>query len=363
MLGKSVGRTGRVTCASSLLLVGALALSRARTTSRRTRQTGPDGKIKGAKTLDARERRSEGERHRHLSRRRSRRLEADRAAREAAGHARHQAASGRRRARASSSRSTSSTSGTRRSSSSKKTGKKRSAAARPHRRSLENAKGKYFIRVYAVGRGDAGKYKLTVEFKETLVGPAFDPLKLEIPDPPKLAAVPEPSKPCDEFNVRREEPGVQARCARRPARRRAGRACKGKCPDPPDDRRSRRAGDDAVPQPARRARQGVQAERLVPPCPDMKNPDPNNPNCDSSRPIRSSGASIGREVQGGDVDHHDRRRHAIRASKTAGRASVLRGDSDKPLDGGDVTVIRVDKTRDDRQGQADHRSDQREPST
>jgi len=55
---------------------------------------------------------------------------------------------------------------------------------------IDNAKGKYFVRVYAVGRGDAGKYKLTAEFKEAVAGIQFDPLKLEIPEPPKLAAVP-----------------------------------------------------------------------------------------------------------------------------------------------------------------------------
>src|SRR6185436_1415760 len=76
--------------------------------------------------------------------------------------------------------------------SSKKTkGRSRSAT-------VENAKGKYQIRVYAVGRGDAGKYRLTVNFKEATAGPGFDPLKLEIPDPPKLAAVPEIEIPCDE---------------------------------------------------------------------------------------------------------------------------------------------------------------------
>ena len=73
---------------------------------------------------------------------------------------------------------------------SKKTSKKR-AKGKTRTDTVVDAKGKYFIRVYAVGRGDAGKYKLTVEFKETVAGLTFDPLKLEISDPPKLAAVPE----------------------------------------------------------------------------------------------------------------------------------------------------------------------------
>src|SRR5690349_863178 len=47
---------------------------------------------------------------------------------------------------------------------SEKTSKKRSKG-RTRSATVDDARGKYLVRVYAVGRGDAGKYRLTVDFK------------------------------------------------------------------------------------------------------------------------------------------------------------------------------------------------------
>jgi hypothetical protein len=87
----------------------------------------------------------------------------------------------------------------------------RQASARYRRQTdIANATGVYLIRVYAPFRGDAGKYRLKLSFAEA-TGPGgeagFPPPGTSIPDPPRLAAVPEPVAPtppvvCDLTNWR-----------------------------------------------------------------------------------------------------------------------------------------------------------------
>jgi hypothetical protein len=56
---------------------------------------------------------------------------------------------------------------------------------------IDNAKGTYFIRVYAPRRGDAGNYRLTASFVPLESGvPAAS---IEVADPPRLPAVPDPA--------------------------------------------------------------------------------------------------------------------------------------------------------------------------
>jgi hypothetical protein len=66
---------------------------------------------------------------------------------------------------------------------------------------IDPAKGKYFIRVYAPKRGDAGTYKLAAVFTEEVKSKIPNPLDLQIPDPPKLADVPVYWPPCDTFDA------------------------------------------------------------------------------------------------------------------------------------------------------------------
>jgi len=78
-----------------------------------------------------------------------------------------------------------------------------------------------------------------------------------------------------------------------------------------------------------------------PKCPDPKSPDPANPNCDGIKVPPVIGRIIGNNVQGSDLII------TIGVGKKSGvapdwRAVVLRGESDQPLGGGEVTVIRVD---------------------
>lgn len=226
---------------------------------------------------------------------------------------------------------------------SKKLSKKRAkAGGRSRNATVKDAKGKYFIRVYAVGRGDAGKYRLVAEFNEAVVGPGFDAAKLEVPDPPKLAALPDIEQGCDEFNFDIKVPACKAVC---PA---AGAppgwpGCKGKCPNPP-----------TVDEPACWATmpcpRGAPDERIKackpkdwPPCPDKNNPDESNPNCRvKAAPV--VGRIIGKEVRGSDL--------IIRIGvgskqgvKKTWTGSVIRGNdvSDSPVPGGTVTIMSVDE--------------------
>jgi hypothetical protein len=219
---------------------------------------------------------------------------------------------------------------------SKKPGKKKSRS-RIRTASLDNAKGKYFIRVYAVGRGDAGKYKLTVEFKEVNGPMAIDLTKVEIPEPPRLAAIPEPEATCDEFTFDPKNPACRTVCptAGAPA---GWPACKGKCPDPPDPQ-NQACWDKVCPNPPTSRAKACKLKDF-PPC-DKSAPDPENPKCSiKANPV--TGRVIKNEVQGSET------LITIAVGEEQGVSKgwtgrVLRGDSDNPVDGGDVTVIRVGK--------------------
>jgi len=225
--------------------------------------------------------------------------------------------------------------------SSKKTSKKRSQG-RSRSASLQGARGKYFIRVYAVGRGDAGKYKLTVEFKEAVAGLTFDPLKLEISDPPKLAAVPDVEVGCDEFSFDIKVPACKLVCPS------AGAppnwpACKGKCPTPPTvDEPSCWA---TMPCPKGAPDERIRACKPTDwgPCPDKKNPDMNNPNCRiKADPI--VGRIIGKEIQGQDLII----RIGVGTDQGVGkgwRGTVIKGGdiTAAAVPGGELVIVRIDK--------------------
>jgi hypothetical protein len=220
---------------------------------------------------------------------------------------------------------------------SQKTSKKRSKG-RTRSATVDDARGKYFVRVYAVGRGDAGKYRLTAEFKEKVAGPAFDPLKLEIPDPPKLAAVPEIVVPCDEFTFDVKVESCKQVCG--PGAPPNWPGCAGKCPTPPDPNNPQCQKTMDCPNPP--DRKFARCAGKFPKCPDPKNPDPNNPNCDNIKVPPVVARIIGNSVSGSDLII------TIGQGTNGGiakgwNATVLRGDSDEPLRGGEVTIVRVDK--------------------
>jgi hypothetical protein len=229
--------------------------------------------------------------------------------------------------------------------SSKKVGKKRSKGrirteqVEVKGKGISVGEGKYYIRVFAVGRGDAGKYKLVAEFKETLSGPGFDPSKLEIPEPPKVAAIPDAEVPCDPDTFDKNNPACKSVCptgglANWPA-------CRGVCPTPPDINNPACHDIMDCPKPPDRRIKKCTPNKF-PKCPNIAEPDPENPNCDNAKadPVKARVISAG--VSGGDT------LITVSAGSSKGvqktwRGQVLRGDSDAALAGGEVTVIRVDK--------------------
>jgi len=223
--------------------------------------------------------------------------------------------------------------------SSKKAGKKR---GKMRSATLGDARGKYFIRVYAVGRGDAGKYKLVAEFKEATAGPIYNPLAMDIPDPPKLAAVPEQEQGCDEFAFDPKIPACKTVCPAQGAPP-GWPACKGKCPNPPDINEPSCWATMPCPKPPDKRVKSCKPPDW-PPCPDKKHPDPENPNCPAGgEPV--VGRVLQKVLQQGELVI------TIGAGSDQGvgktwKGQIVKGSdvNDAAVPGGDVTIVRVDKT-------------------
>lgn len=224
----------------------------------------------------------------------------------------------------------------------KKRGRVRTAQVEVKGKGPSPGEGQYFIRVYAQDRGDAGKYKLTVTFNEELTGPGFKPEDIEIPDPPKLAAVPEAEVPCDEFTFDKNNPACRDVCPASGAPP-GWKACANVCPTPVDPENPACWKSAPCPKPPDRRFRRCKITDF-PKCPDINNPDPDNPRCDNAKADPVKGRVIQNSVQGGETII------TISAGSDKGvakgwRGQVLRGDTDTPMVGGDVIVIRVDKTR------------------
>jgi hypothetical protein len=142
---------------------------------------------------------------------------------------------------------------------------------------VADAKGKYFIRVYAVGRGDAGRYTLGVTFKPADTAGGIDWLKVQVADPPKLPDLPGVVIPCDEVQPDVANPECRKKCW--PGAPPKWPGCTDKCNvDPPDAAIAAcakimdcpRGGDIRV----KKCR-----KEDFPPCADPRKPDHNNMNC------------------------------------------------------------------------------------
>jgi len=75
---------------------------------------------------------------------------------------------------------------------------------------------------------------------------------------------------------------------------------------------------------------------------DLANKDPQNPNCDNAKADPVTTRVLKYLVQGSDTII------TIGAGTNQGiakgwKATILRGDSDSPMSGGDITLIRIDK--------------------
>nr|HEX4317400.1 hypothetical protein [Kofleriaceae bacterium] len=178
---------------------------------------------------------------------------------------------------------------------------------------IDDARGSYLARVYAVDRADAGTYQLAVAFVPRV---GFDPATLEVADPPRLPAVP---GDCDEAHYDAKNPD-----------------CKDVCPTPADAANAACQGTMACPSPPDR-RVRACAASAWPPC-DLARRDPQNPNCDHASVL----ARIVR-VERRDADTYV----TLGAGKAQGvtahwTGAVLRADTDNPLAGGAIALVRVD---------------------
>ncbi|MDQ3341096.1 MAG: hypothetical protein M4D80_38555 [Myxococcota bacterium] len=168
-----------------------------------------------------------------------------------------------------------------------------------------DARGKYYVRVYAKRRGDAGAYKLAVAFTEEI---AVKPVDLgEIPEPPRLPAVP---GKCEIFDPRDV-------------------TCADECPA---------GGRGAPPNWPACIAQGVQQ----PPAPPVVVTPPPIVTPPPADPIEARVLIV--EIRGGDVVV------TLSAGSDQGVAAnwtgqLMRGQSKSPYAGGKITIIKVDKQR------------------
>ncbi len=200
---------------------------------------------------------------------------------------------------------------------------------------IENAKGKYFLQVYAQKRGDAGKYTVTVQFATSVPVDTFDWLKESIADPPKLAAVPAPPVECTPTSFDKKNPACASICPA-PADP-AWPACAGVCPTPPDPEIPSCLESMPCPNPADRKFKKCKSVDFPPckaamPVEDKKK----NPNCDRFCPPDVI-AEVTNEVPDGDNTTI-----TINAGKSdgvdKGWTGELLDENDTPIRGSKFTV-------------------------
>ena len=187
---------------------------------------------------------------------------------------------------------------------------KASASKRGRNATIDDASGKYFVRIYAPRRGDAGEYKLHAQFEQSKEEDEQKQLKeqlAKIPDPPKLPSVPEPGPVCEPFDV-------------------ANKACKTVCPDfgapagwPPCAEKERLAKEKAE-------REAAEKNKPPPPKPVMARIIDTKTVASSSQVILATG-----------TDHAP--------IDTTWVAEVLSAQTGKPLVGGTLILVRVGKTQ------------------
>lgn len=166
------------------------------------------------------------------------------------------------------------------------------------------AAGKYFVRIYAPRRGDAGQYKLSADFHPEVSVVGFNPLNVPVADPPKLAEIPEPVSTCQVFD--QNDPVCGTKCP----------------PGAPVDWKG-------CPKP------------VTPPPPGTGTTAPPIPPPPPAKAIVARVLKVDINADGIDV--------TVGGGSELGvgkgwKATVLRGTSTTPLSGGAGTVVRVNKT-------------------
>ncbi len=167
---------------------------------------------------------------------------------------------------------------------------------------VAKATGKYFVRIWAPRRGDAGQYKLTAEFHPEIVLPGFNPSTVAVADPPKLPEIPEPVSTCQVFDPN-------------------DLVCGTKCPPgaPVDWKGCPKPTPPGITEP----------------------PPPPPPPVETKKPFVTRVLKLGIEGDGVDITLGGGSDLGVAASW---KAVVLRGETTVPLPGGNATIKRVNKT-------------------
>lgn len=172
-------------------------------------------------------------------------------------------------------------------------------AGRSRSASIKGAMGKYFVRIYAPRRMDAGAYTFAAAF-EPYPKPVAPGFAFEVPDPPKLPDVPPPPSTCETHDPH-------------------DRACDSVCaPGAPLTWK----GCVAPPPPT--------VTTVTPPLPPVQVPDPV-----LTRVLKLEVTSAGLEITVAAGSAHG-------VGKTW-KANVLRGTTMSMLAGGTGTILRVNK--------------------
>jgi hypothetical protein len=206
--------------------------------------------------------------------------------------------------------------------------------------SIKDAKGTYFIRVYAVGRGDAGKYKLNVEFDGREVGKPLPPI--EVNDPPKLPDLPLVSETvaCDLYKFDYANPDCRDKCpVVNPQQTWPG--CSKVCTvNPPDPAIPACAASMACP-PGGDIRVKSCKPIHFPPCPNPNAPNPTNLNCINHKWSPETARIVKKLVFGNEVEITIMVGTKTNVDSTWS-GNVLQGSTGKVLAGGKITIVRID---------------------
>ncbi len=219
--------------------------------------------------------------------------------------------------------------------------KRKQARGYSRRISINDAHGTYFIRVYAVGRKDAGRYRLGIDFdgREPLVA---DPRNIQVSELPKLPDVPEieVKQVCDLFNFDFKNKDCADKCpaVNPPAN---WKGCENICTANPPNADIPACARSMKCPPGGDIRVTSCTAADFPPCPDPKNPDPRNLNCVNFR-YKPVATRIGKKTVVGNVTEV-----MIMAGSNANvdptwSAIILEGDTNRPLAGGSIKIVKVD---------------------
>ncbi|MFT3691941.1 MAG: hypothetical protein QM831_02285 [Kofleriaceae bacterium] len=216
------------------------------------------------------------------------------------------------------------------------------AVAHSRSAKVEHAAGKYFVRVFAPRRGDAGTYKLKASFTDDpIIAP---PPQVVVMDPPHLPAVPVAVEECVVFDPKNDDCGTK--CPDDAPKNWKG--CKNTACHVVDANDPTCWNVMACPVGAPDARirdcmTGDPIKKGWPVCVDAS-PDPNNPRCKptpfTSRIIKVEDAGTGPDDYLITIAIGTEKKPFLDKSW---RVQLLQGNTGTPLVGGEAKIIRVEK--------------------